>query len=66
MESEKNSDYLKDSRYDDHGTFRTTDYDLATEFVRILLLSGYLVTINDPKFANEFEITYTFNKEERK
>lgn len=67
MKNAKNSNYFKDSRCDDHGTFRTTDYELATEFVRILMLSGYLVTINEPsRLTDEFVITYAFNKEERK
>ena len=65
MENVKNSDCLKDSRCDDHGTFRTTDYELATEFVKILIMSGYLVTIDEPsRLTDEFIITYAFNKEE--
>ncbi len=66
MPNVKNNDCLKDSRYDDCGTYRTTDYELAVEFVKILILSGYLVTINEPKLTNEYVITYAFNKEERK
>lgn len=66
MENVKNSDCFKDSRCDDHGTFRTTDCELATEFVWILILSGYLVTINEHRLTDEFVITYAFNKEERK
>ena len=67
MKNVKNSDCFKDSRCDDHGTFRTTDCELATEFIRILILSGYLVTINEPsRLTDEFVITYAFNKEERK